>query len=302
MESNRQIPLLQRWMLAARPRTLPAAASPVIAGTAAAFYHGSFRLDLALAALLGGLLLQVGANFANDVFDFRRGTDNPKRLGPVRVTQAGLLSDRQVLAGMWVVFALAAACGIYMAVNAGPAVLVIGALAILAAIAYTGGPLPYGYYGLGEGFVFLFFGLAAGMGSYYAQTGQFTWLSFWASVPPGLLAVAILVVNNLRDIETDQQAGKRTLAVLKGAGWTRNEYTAAVGSAYLLLTLAWLGGEAPVWVLLTWLSLPLVQPLLRIVYQQRGRPLNAALAGTGRLDLVFCLLMAAGLVIARLVR
>lgn len=291
---------LQRWILAARPRTLPAAAPPVIAGTAAAYYHGSFRLDLALAALLGGLLLQIGANFANDVFDFRRGTDNIARLGPLRVTQAGLLSGRQVLAGMWVVFAGAAACGLYMAFHTGPAVLIIGALAILAAIAYTGGPLPFGYYGLGEVFVFLFFGLAAGMGSYYAQTGQFTWLSFWASAPPGLLAVAILVVNNLRDIETDQQAGKRTLAVLKGAGWTRNEYAAVVGLAYALLTLAWLGGEAPVWVLLTWLSLPLVQPLMRVVFQQRGKPLNAALAGTGRLDLAFCLLLAAGLVIARL--
>ncbi len=229
-----------------------------------------------------------------------RGTDTPGRLGPLRVTQAGLLSPKQVLTGMWVVFAVAAACGLYLAINSGAAILIIGALAILAAIAYTGGPLPFGYYGLGEVFVFLFFGLAAGMGSYYAQTGHFTWLSFWAAVPPGLLAVAILIVNNLRDMETDRQAGKRTLAVLKGIQWTRNEYSASVGLAYLLITLAWLGGEVPVWVLLTWLSLPLVQALMRVVYKERGRPLNKALAGTGQLDLLFSVLMAAGFVIARL--
>jgi len=291
---------LQRWVLASRPHTLPAAAAPVIAGTAAAYYHGSFRWDLALVALLGGLLLQIGANFANDVFDYRRGTDNPGRLGPLRVTQAGLLGDRQVLVGMWIVFIAAAACGLYMAINSGPAILIIGALAILAALAYTGGPLPFGYYGLGEVFVFLFFGLAAGMGSYYAQTGQFTWLAFWASVPPGLLAVAILIVNNLRDIETDRLAGKRTLAVLKGVQWTRYEYVTAIGLAFAFLTLAWLGGEAPVWVLLTWLSLPLVQSLLRVVFKERGRPLNSALAGTGQLDLLYSALMAAGLIISRL--
>lgn len=292
--------ILQRWVLASRPRTLPAAVAPVLTGTAAAFYQGSFRVDLALAALLGGLLLQIGANLANDVFDYRRGTDNAGRLGPLRVTQAGLLSDRQVLAGMWIVFFAAAVCGLYIAINSGPAILIIGALAILAAIAYTGGPLPFGYYGLGELFVFLFFGLAAGMGSYYAQTGQFTWLSFWVSVPPGLLAVAILVVNNLRDIDTDRLAGKRTLAVLKGAAWSRSEYTVAVGLAYALTTLAWLGGAAPVWVLLTWLTLPMVQSLLRVIYKVRGRPLNAALAATGILDLVFSILLSAGLVISRL--
>ncbi len=223
---------LQIWMLASRPKTLPAAAAPVIVGSAAAFYEGAFHPGPALAALFGALLLQIGANLANDVFDFHRGADTAERLGPTRVTQAGLLSPRQVLVGMWICFGLAAILGVYLTLVAGWPVIVIGLTSIVAAIAYTGGPFPLGYYGLGDAAVFLFFGLAAVCGSYYVQALKLDWLAFWSALPMGFLITAILVVNNLRDIETDRAAGKRTLAVRFGAGGARKEFLYLVVGAF----------------------------------------------------------------------
>ncbi len=171
METTPAAPgVFQIWLMASRPRTLPAAAAPVIAGSAAAFSTGHFDLLPALAALFGALLLQIGANYANDVFDYHKGADTAGRVGPVRVTSAGLLTPGQVKAGMWVVFGLAVLCGLYLAIHAGWPVIAIGALSILGAIAYTGGPYPLGYHGLGELAVFLFFGLAAVCGTYYVQS------------------------------------------------------------------------------------------------------------------------------------
>jgi len=288
---------LQRWFMAARPKTLPAAASPVIVGVALAASEGTFRLDLALATLLAGLLLQIGANLANDVFDYLKGTDTTGRLGPVRVTQAGLLTPRQVLVGMGVVFLLAAALGVYLTLESGWPILAIGILAILSAVAYTGGPFPYGYYGLGELFVFLFFGLAAVCGSYYIQTVRFTALALWSAVPIGLLIVALLVVNNLRDIQTDRATQKRTLAVRMGERWTQKEYLAAVVGAYAMPALMWLSGWTSVWVMLSWLSIPMAVRLAKAIHTLRGRPLNQALAGTGQLVLVFGILLALGFLI-----
>src|SRR5512133_3920193 len=203
---------LQVWTMASRPRTLPAAAAPVIAASAAAFASGHFDPLPALAALLGALLLQIGANFANDVFDYQKGADTAERMGPLRVTAAGLLSPRQVKAGMWVVFGLAALCGLYLALHAGWVVVIIGLLSIVTAIAYTGGPYPLGYHGLGEVAVFLFFGLAAVCGTYYVQALRLDPVAVWTAIPMGLLIVAILVVNNLRDVDTDRATGKMTLA------------------------------------------------------------------------------------------
>ncbi len=206
----------QIWLLAARPKTLPAAASPAIVGSAVAFSVGKFHFGPALAALLGALLLQIGANLANDVFDFHRGADTQARLGPTRVTQAGLLTPTEVTRGMWVVFGLAAISGIYLTAVAGWLVVLIGVAAIAAAIAYTGGPFPLGYYGLGEIFVFIFFGLVAECGTVFVQAKGLSPLAWWSAVPMGLLVVNILVVNNLRDIETDRTAGKKTLSVRLG--------------------------------------------------------------------------------------
>ncbi len=272
--------------------------SPVIAAAGMALASGAgFHLGPALACLAAALLLQIGANFANDVFDFQKGVDTHARLGPARVTQSGLLTPRQVKLGMWVVFGLAALLGLYLAWEAGWPVLLIGFLSILAAIAYTGGPYPLGYHGLGEVFVFIFFGLAAVCGTYFVLTGAFSAFSLWAAIPMGLLTVAILIVNNLRDIETDRITGKRSLAVIMGAEWTRREYIAVVGLAYLIPLVMWISGNASIWIMLTLLSFPRFAGLIRVLYHETGRPLNKALAGTGQLELFYGLLFFAGMVI-----
>lgn len=290
---------LQIWLLAIRPRTLPAAAAPVIVGSALAFHDNAFQFFPALAALLGALLLQIGANLANDVFDFKKGADTHERLGPPRVTQMGLLTPNQVLFGMGIAFAVAALIGLYLVYVGGVVILVIGVLSILAAVAYTGGPFPLGYHGLGEIFVFLFFGLAAVCGTYFVQAGTVTPLVWLAAVPIGLLAVAILVVNNLRDIDTDRAAGKKTLAVRFGRERTRAGYVAVIGAAYLIPYALTALSSHFLWLLLTWLSLPLVVPLVQSVYREQGRALNVVLAGTARLEFVYALLFALGLILAR---
>ncbi|MBP1694731.1 MAG: 1,4-dihydroxy-2-naphthoate polyprenyltransferase [Chloroflexi bacterium] len=292
-----QLSRWQIWMLAARPKTLPAAASPVVIGSAVAYWDGYFRLGPALATLLAALLLQIGANLANDVFDFHRGADTAERLGPTRVTQAGLLAPRQVTMGMWVCFGLAALLGVYLTLVSGWPVVLIGLASIAAAIAYTGGPFPLGYYGLGDLTVFIFFGLAAVCGTYYIQALKFSWLALWSSLPMGFLITAILVVNNLRDIDTDRAAGKHTLAVRLGVKGTRWEYLLLVAWAFVVPPIIWLSGLAPAWVLLAWLSIPLGVSLVRDVWTKKGRPLNKALGGTGQLALLFSLLFSLGLVI-----
>ncbi|PKO13094.1 MAG: 1,4-dihydroxy-2-naphthoate polyprenyltransferase [Chloroflexi bacterium HGW-Chloroflexi-10] len=291
----------QAWILAARPKTLPAAAAPVIVGSAAAFAEQMFKPGPALAALAGALLLQIGANYANDVFDYQKGADSGERLGPLRLTQAGILSPREVKTGMWVSFTLAAACGVYMALVSGWVIILIGLLAILAAIAYTGGPFPYGYKGLGEIFVFLFFGLAAVCGTYYAQAGSISQLALLSSLPMGFLIVAILVVNNLRDVESDRASGKHTLAVRYGANWAKQEYVVMLILAYLVVFLMGISDLASPWVVLCWLSLPFIFSLTSAVLNQSGRILNKTLAGTGQLTLMFALLYALGLVLSVLI-
>ncbi len=298
MNQRMNIPKYQAWLLASRPKTLPAAVSPVIIGSAVAFAEHSFRFGPALAAFLGALLLQIGANLANDVFDFEKGADQHDRLGPMRVTQAGLLSPIAVKTGMWLVFGLATICGIYMTLVSGWFILLIGVLAILAAIAYTGGPFPYGYKGLGEIFVFIFFGFAAVCGTYYAQTKTISQLAVLSSIPVGLLIVAILVVNNVRDYESDKSANKRTLAVRFGLEWARQEFVSIVILAFVIVVLLSISDIATPWLLLTWLSLPLVFSSSSSVLNQRGKILNKTLAGTGQLTLVFSLLYAVGLMLS----
>ena len=298
MNEQMKIPKYQAWLLASRPKTLPAAVSPVIIGCAVAFAEHSFRFGPAFAAFLGALFLQIGANLANDVFDFEKGADQHGRLGPMRVTQAGLLSPNEVKIGMWITFALAAICGIYMTLVSGWFILLIGALAILAAIAYTGGPFPYGYKGLGEIFVFIFFGFAAVCGTYYAQTKTISQLAVLSSIPVGLLIVAILVVNNVRDYDSDKAANKRTLAVRFGLQWARQEFVSIVVLAFVMIVLLSISDIATPWLLLTWLSLPLVFSTSSSILNQRGKILNKTLAGTGQLTLVFSLLYAVGLMLS----
>jgi 1,4-dihydroxy-2-naphthoate octaprenyltransferase len=288
---------IQIWIMASRPKTLPAAAAPVLAALGLAVRDGVFRPEPALAALMAALLLQVGANLANDVFDYQRGADTEERLGPRRVTATGMLTPAQVKTGMWVVFGLAGLLGIYLISVGGWPVLFIGVLAILAAIGYTGGPFPLGYYGMGDLSVFVFFGLAAVGGTYYVQAGVVSEEALWTSLPMGLLTVAILVVNNLRDIETDRAAGKHTLAVRFGKRGARFEYGACLLISYLAPALMWLAGAGGPGVMLTWFSIPLAMNMLRSVYTIEGRALNKVLAGTGRLELVFGLLLGLGFIL-----
>lgn len=288
----------QIWWLAIRPRTLPAAASGVVMGSALAWQDGWFHFGTALAALSVALLLQIGSNVANDVFDFERGADTSEREGPLRVTQAGLLSPAQVKRGMWVIFGLAVLCGLYLAYLRGWIVILIGIAAIISAIAYTGGPFPLGYYGFGDLFVFIFFGFAAVSGTYYVQAGAVSTAAWWMSVPVGLIITAILVVNNLRDLENDRIAGKHTLAVIMGEKATKVEYFLCIGVAYALLPALVVMKIVPVTGMLAWLSLPIAGKALHTVFTQKGRLLNPALAGTGQTALVYSVLFGTGILIS----
>jgi 1,4-dihydroxy-2-naphthoate polyprenyltransferase len=284
------------WLMAARPRTLPAAVAPVLVGTALAAGEGTFKVLTFLAALVGALFIQVGTNLSNDYSDARRGADTEDRLGPVRVTAGGLVPPRQVLIATYVAFGVAVLAGTYLIATAGWELLLVGAASILAGVLYTGGPRPYGYEGLGEVFVFLFFGVVAVAGSYFAQTESLEWEALVLSIPVGLLASAILVVNNVRDLETDRRAGKRTLAVRLGRERARRLFVAMIIVAFLTAPVPWILGSLSPWLFLSWLAIPLALPVVRVVRTRTDGPsLNGALAGTGQLQLAFCVLLSAGL-------
>jgi 1,4-dihydroxy-2-naphthoate polyprenyltransferase len=288
------------WLMAARLRTLPAAIAPVLVGTAlAGFQHVDHPLRL-LAALLGAIFIQVGTNLSNDYSDARRGADAEDRLGPVRVTAGGLVPPRQVLIATYASFALAVLSGIYLILVAGWLLLIIGVASIIAGVLYTGGPRPYGYEGLGEVFVFLFFGVVAVAGSYFVQVRHLDWEAFALSVPVGLLASGILVVNNIRDIDSDRRAGKRTLAVRLGRERTRGMFAVMLGLAFVIALVPWVVGPLTPWVALCWLAAPLAISLVRLVSTHTDGPaLNGALARSGMLQLVFCVLLSAGVLLSR---
>jgi len=290
------------WLLAARPRTLPAAVAPVLVGTALAQpLAGQFHVLAFVFTLLGAIAIQVGTNLSNDYSDARRGTDAEDRLGPVRVTAGGLVPPRQVLIATYAAFGVAVLSGTYLVAVAGWELLLVGAASILAGVLYTGGPRPYGYEGLGELFVFLFFGIVAVAGTYYVQVeGRgLPWEAFALAVPVGLLAAAILVVNNVRDLDTDRRAGKRTLAVRLGRPPTRTLFAGIVYGAFLTAPVTWVFGPFSPWMLLPWLVLPLAAGLVRAVRNRVDGPaLNGALAGTGQLQLAFCVLLAVGLLLS----
>jgi 1,4-dihydroxy-2-naphthoate octaprenyltransferase len=288
---------LGAWLLASRPRTLPAAAAPVVVGSAVAFGDGGFRAGPASAALLGALLIQVGTNLVNDVADFERGTDTAERVGPLRVTQAGLLAPRAVKWGAAAAFGLATLCGVYLAAVAGWPVVAIGLVSIFAGIAYTAGPYPLAHHGLGDLFVLLFFGFVAVCGTVFVQLGRVPPLAWGAALPVGALATAILVVNNVRDVETDRAAGRRTLPVVLGRSAGVFEYIALLAVAQVAPFVLVAFG-APLGALLPAGTLPSAVRLAKRVATGRGPALNAALAGTAQLLLLYALLFAAGIVAA----
>ncbi len=287
---------VEAWLMAMRPRTLPVSIGPVLVGTSVAYVEGSLSVGPAIAAGVGALLLQIGSNFANDVFDFEKGADTEDRIGPPRATQLGLLAPATLKRGMFAVFALSMLVGVYLSWVAGPVIIAVGVASIAAAIAYTGGPWPLGYHGLGDVAVFLFFGLVAVVGTTFVQTASLPALAWLCALPVGGLATAILVVNNLRDIETDLVAGKRTLAVRLGRGGARAEWALLVASAYLVPVVLWLGWGTTPWVLLPWVSAPRAIRLLGVIRSKEDGPsLNEALAGTAQLGFLFSVLFALGL-------
>jgi 1,4-dihydroxy-2-naphthoate octaprenyltransferase len=288
---------LRAWLLATRPATLTVGVIPVLVGTAVAHSMGSVRPLAALAALLGAICIQIGTNLANDVFDFEKGADTAERLGPLRVTQAGLIAPQRVRLGMYVSFALATVMGLYLTWVAGPVIVLIGGLSIASGVAYTGGPFPLGYNGLGDLFVLIFFGLVAVCGTVFVQAGQLSLLSYLASLPVGAIATAVLVVNNLRDGPTDVKAGKRTLVVRFGRGFGVAEYLLLLGVAYAVPCYLAGAGLCGRFVLLPLLTLPLAIPLGRSIVRDHGAVLNGTLAATARLLLLFGTLFAIGIVL-----
>ena len=284
------------WWLAARPKTLPAGCSPVLIGVVMAYADGVFHALAALCAFLGAVLIQIGTNYANDYFDFVKGTDTAERVGPTRATQSGLVSPRAMLLATVLVFALAFVPGAYLVHRGGWPILTVGIVSILCGVLYTGGPYPLGYLGLGDVFVLFFFGPVAVAGTYYVQAQALSAAPVVAGLAPGLFSTAILTVNNLRDIEGDRIAGKKTLAVRFGRGFARFEYLAsiALASVGVPFALYWTTGEhRPI--LVSGAALLLALPLIYTVFTKTDGPaLNGVLAGTGKLLLVFSLLFCVG--------
>lgn len=285
---------VRTWLMAIRPKTLPAAVVPVVVGTSCAYALGQVRVLPSFAALAGALLLQIGSNLANDVYDHEKGADTLDRMGPTRVVAAGLVSPQSMRVAMALVFALATAVGVYLTVVAGPAIVVIGLLSIASAVLYTGGPYPLGYNGLGDVFVLAFFGFVAVCGTAFVNLGRVPVEAVLLSLPVGAIATAILVVNNVRDVSTDERAGKRTLVVRLGRTGGVVEYAALLATAYLTVVALLLGGFFGSWVLLPLATFPLAWRLFVAVKNQEGTLLNATLAGTARLLLLFGVLLGVG--------
>ena len=312
MTATAEVTRREAWLMAARPQTLPAGGAPVVLGVALAAADGVFAPLPAVGALAGALLIQVGTNFANDYYDAVNGADTEDREGFTRVTAGGLIDASAVKRAMVATYALAVVVGLYLVALGGVPILVAGLSSIVAGVLYTGGPYPYGYYGLGDVFVFVYFGLVAVVGTYYVQAVEALGIEPFVTTLPattvtpesvlvgaaaGALATCILVVNNIRDRETDAETGKRTLAVLLGYRLSRAEFCGLLAVAYAVPAVLWLGfGYAPT-VLAPLLSVPLALSVARVVLTERdGEALNPALERTGQLLAVYALLFGAGLV------
>jgi len=286
---------VQIWLAASRPRTLPAAVAPVIVGSALAWHDGRFDPLAAMLCLGFALLVQIGTNFANDYYDFMKGADTAARVGPRRAVAAGLVAPavmRRALAG---VFAVAFLLGLTLVHWGGSWLILVGVASIISGIAYTGGPWPLAYHGLGDLFVFIFFGLVAVSATYFVQAGHVSTAALAVAVPVGLLAANILVVNNYRDVATDEAAGKRTLVVRFGRGFARVQFGVSLAVAFTMPLILWARGYSPA-VLLPMLLVPFaVRHFGRLQPRQSPGELIALLGDTGRLLFLYALLLGAGL-------
>jgi len=283
------------WLIAARPHTLWAAVVPVLVGGGLAWGDGVYRWDAFGAALIGALAIQVAANFVNDIFDARKGADTEARIGPTRVVASGLMTERTVWMGTAVVVVVALVAGVYLIGIAGWVVAVMGVTSLLAMLGYVGGPKPYGYFGLGEVFVFVFFGLVATVGARYVHDMTAPLDAWLLAIPIGFLVTAILVVNNVRDIDTDRATGKNTLAVYLGRNRTQALFFVLVWGAFISILVFGVSEWTPRWTLLALMAAPLAVPIVRTVHREiQGPPLIRALKGTARLHLVVGVLLAIG--------
>jgi len=289
---------MNAWLLASRPATLPAAAAPVIVGSALAASASAFRWDAFVVILFAALAIQIGVNFANDLADAERGADTAARIGPTRAVSTGLLTPSQMKGGIAIAFGLAATAGLYLIWLAGWVILAIGVVSIIAGLGYTNGPIPYGYYGLGELFVFIFFGLVATVGTRYVYDRTAPTDAWVSGVALGLLAAAILVANNVRDMDTDRVAGKHTLAVILGRTPARWMYATMVLGAFAVVVAATVGGALPPWSFLALAALPFtVAPIRTIFTETAGPPLIGVLKATARFQLLFAAFLAVGILL-----
>ena len=297
LENVNNISKMESWILASRPKTLPASVMPIFVASAIAIHNKVFKLDAALIAMVCSILIQIGTNFINDLYDFLKGTDTKERVGPTRVLANGLISVKEMRTGIVIVFGLAFLLGLYLVYINDWVVLVIGILSLIAGYAYTAGPYPLAYNGLGDVFVFVFFGFVGTIGTYYVQAHEITPLVFWASVPVGALVTNILVVNNYRDIDEDKLAGKNTLAVKFGGTFTRLQYLVFMVISYAILFLVYFTYKQSFFIFLPFLSLPIGIKLVKMVYTLNGKELNKTLELTAKLSAIYGILFAIGILL-----
>lgn len=297
IEEANKISKIESWVLAARPHTLPAAIMPVFVGISIAIHDGFFHTATAVITLLCSLLIQIGTNFINDLHDFLKGTDKKDRVGPVRVLASGLISTQEMKVGITVVFGSAFLLGLYLVYMSDWLIFLIGVLSLIAGYAYTAGPYPLAYNGLGDIFVFIFFGFIGTIGSYYVQVQEITMLSFWASIPVGALITNILVVNNYRDLEDDKISGKKTLAVKFGGKFARLHYVAFMILSYAILFVVYFTFKQSFFVFLPMLTIPISIRLIKMIYNLTGRELNKTLELTGKLSAIYGILFAVGILL-----
>jgi len=297
MSEQKNISKFQSWILASRPRTLPAAIVPVMVGSALAIYQGIFFPVYSIIALLCSVLIQIGTNFTNDLHDHLKGSDTKERKGPLRVLASGLISVKEMELGIFIVFLTAFLLGLYLVYFVGIMILWIGIFSILAGLAYTAGPFPLAYNGLGDLFVFIFFGIVGTVGTYYLHAQKFTLLAFLISLPVGALITNILIVNNYRDIEEDKSAGKKTLAVLLGREFSRYEYIFFILVSFFIPFLLHFKYDFSFWVFLPYLTLPLAISLVKMIYVLNGTQLNKTLELSAKFSALFGLLLSVGIIL-----
>ena len=298
IESSAQnISKWETWVLASRPKTLLASAVPVIIGSSIAVFDNEFKPIAAFFALICSALIQIGTNFVNDLYDFLHGTDKKDRVGPTRVLAAGLVTPNEMKIAITIIFGLSFILGLYLVYVGGWIILLIGILSIMAGIAYTAGPLPLAYNGLGDIFVFIFFGFVGTVGTYYVQALQLTPLVFWVSVPVGALITNVLVVNNYRDIDEDKLNGKHTLAVKWGQKFTRLQYVVFTVISYAILLVVYFTYKQELIIFLPVLSLPLAIKLIKMIYTLEGKELNKTLELTAKLSAIYGILFAFGILL-----